>query len=122
MGSYYVPSIPVQPQPLLDSTGYHTPYVRDPASLALDAQHDVRSAEDRARVQELARYSAIQANRATGLTEQHAGNRTLDEQIAIQRSRVAAAAADAYSPKGPFLNSPPSSTHRPVGYAVSPGL
>ena len=120
--SHYVPTIPTQTNPVVDSTAFHTPYVRDEASLALDAHHDVMTANDRARVQELARYEALTANRHSKLAEQNAINTSLDEQITTQKGRVAAAVTGAYTTRGPFLANPPSADHRAIYYSTGMGL
>eukprot|EP01063_Lacrimia_lanifica_P019036 TRINITY_DN26036_c0_g1_i1.p2 TRINITY_DN26036_c0_g1~~TRINITY_DN26036_c0_g1_i1.p2 ORF type:complete len:124 (+),score=42.16 TRINITY_DN26036_c0_g1_i1:51-422(+) len=108
--------------PVMDSTPFHIPYVRDTDSLALDAQHDVAAAQDRARAQELSRFDALTSNRQIGLCFQNAVNRQLDNELEVQRARVVEAATDAYAPKGPHLNGPVSATTRGITYAPQPGL
>eukprot|EP01062_Namystynia_karyoxenos_P074102 TRINITY_DN70949_c0_g1_i1.p1 TRINITY_DN70949_c0_g1~~TRINITY_DN70949_c0_g1_i1.p1 ORF type:complete len:152 (+),score=36.76 TRINITY_DN70949_c0_g1_i1:91-546(+) len=102
--AYYVGTIPREVYPLVDTTPYHTPYVRDLDSLELYARHDRWAAEDRARQCELTRFAELQACRARHQAELDAGNARLDAQLALQRQRVEHAAAEAYSPPQVYLS------------------
>ena len=119
--SYYVSTIPVQARPVTDVTPFHVPYVRDANSIAIDSLHDVRTAEDRARVQQLSRHDVLQSNRSSHLADLTAQNAVLDEQIKSQQARVQSAHEAAYSPNSLKLANPVDALHRPVYLATRMG-
>eukprot|EP01065_Artemidia_motanka_P034909 TRINITY_DN4289_c0_g1_i1.p2 TRINITY_DN4289_c0_g1~~TRINITY_DN4289_c0_g1_i1.p2 ORF type:complete len:152 (+),score=42.64 TRINITY_DN4289_c0_g1_i1:67-522(+) len=112
--SHYLQTIPRETVPLVDSQPYHTPYIRDKDSLQTYATHDALAASDRARQAELQRFAELQAARMRHQQELDAGNARLDAQIALQRQRVEAAAAAAYSPPKNYL----ADAHYPADYPV----